>query len=141
MIRKLKKQEYSAASKLSLEVYLHSGQADFNDEGLEAFKSSIFDNQYMDKLTIYGAFENQELIGIMGIKNENNHISLFFIKPEHHRKGIGKKLFNYMMADNPALEMTVNSSSYAVPFYKSLGFKEVGEKQCINGLTFFPMKK
>lgn len=91
MIRKLEKQEYSAASKLSLEVYLHSGQADFNDEGLEAFKSSIFDNQYMDKLTIYGAFENQELIGIMGIKNENNHISLFFIKQtgasqERHRE-------------------------------------------------------
>ena len=44
MIRKLEKQEYSAASKLSLEVYLHSGQADFNDEGLEAFKSSIFES-------------------------------------------------------------------------------------------------
>ena len=75
---------------------------------------------------------------VSGNKNENNHISLFFIKPEHHRKGIGKKLFNYIMADNPALKMTVNSSSYAVPFYKSLSGLRKSAKQCINGLTFFP---
>ncbi|WP_455639268.1 GNAT family N-acetyltransferase [Parabacteroides sp.] len=141
MIRKLEKQEYTTTSELSLEVYMYSGQADFNNDGLEAFKSSIFDDQYIDKLTIYGAFEKEELIGILGIKEENNHISLFFLKPEHLRKGIGKKLFNYMMSNNPASEITVNSSSYAVPFYKSLGFKATGGKQCVNGLTFFPMKK
>lgn len=44
----------------------------------------------MNELIIYGAFEQNKLIGILGIKNNRKHISLFFIQPEHHRKGIGK---------------------------------------------------
>lgn len=95
----------------------------------------------MDELTIYGAFEQNELIGILGTKNNGKHISLFFIKPEHHRKGIGKKLFDYMENDSPVSEMTVNSSTYAIPFYKQLGFEPTGEIQSVNGMTFLPMKK
>lgn len=35
----------------------------------------------------------------MGTKNEGKHISLFFIKKEFHRKGIGKQLFDYSQYD------------------------------------------
>ncbi|MFR5757206.1 MAG: GNAT family N-acetyltransferase [Bacteroides cellulosilyticus] len=37
--------------------------------------------------------------------------------------------------------MTVNSSTYAVPFYKSLGFEQVKEPQITNGLKYVPMKR
>ena len=37
--------------------------------------------------------------------------------------------------------MTVNSSTYAVPFYKSLGFEQVQEPQITNGLKYVPMKR
>ncbi|MEI3074388.1 MAG: GNAT family N-acetyltransferase [Phocaeicola vulgatus] len=36
----------------------------------------------------------KSLTGILGIKNNGKHISLFFIKPEYHRQGLGKKTFS-----------------------------------------------
>lgn len=141
MIRKLEKNEYNQATDLALDVYINCGRSDFNDEGLESFKSFINNEQLMNELIIYGAFEQNKLIGILGIKNNRKHISLFFIQPEHHRKGIGKKLFDYMENDHPADEMTVNSSTYAVPFYKHLGFEQTNDKQTTNGMTYVPMKK
>ena len=79
MIRKLDKAEFQQATTLALEVYLQCGQDDFEDEGLESFKSFIFNDKLMNELCIYGAFEENKLIGIMGTKNEGKHISLFFI--------------------------------------------------------------
>lgn len=131
MIRKLDKAEFQQATTLALEVYLQCGQDDFEDEGLESFKSFIFNDKLVNELCIYGAFEENKLIGIIGTKNEGKHISLFFIKKEFHRKGIGKQLFDYSQCDCPANEITVNSSTYAIRFYESLGF-EKNKRQATN---------
>ena len=127
IIRRLELPEYENAATLSLEVYLQCGKDDFDEQGLESFKSFVNDKAVVNGLVIYGAFD------------EDN--SLFFIKEEYHRKGIGRKLFDALIADNPVPGMTVNSSSYAVPFYRSLGFKEVKEPQVTNGLRYVPMKR
>ena len=124
MIRKLNKTEFHQAVAVALEVYLQCGQDDFDDEGLEAFKSFIFNDERMNELRIYGAFEENRLVGIMGTKNKGKHISLFFINKDFHRKGIGKQLFDYSQYDCPANEITVNSSTYAIKFYESLGFEK-----------------
>lgn len=118
MIRKLDKTEYDRATSLALEVYIQCGAEDFDEEGLNSFKSFIFSEQLMNELVIYGAFDNENLVGIMGTKNEGKHLSLFFIGKEHHRKGIGKQLFNFAIKHCPVNEMTVNSSTYAIPFIK-----------------------
>ena len=94
----------------------------------------------MNELVIYGAFDTEYLVGIMGTKNEGKHLSLFFIRNDYHRKGIGKQLFNFAINHCPVNEMTVNSSTYAIPFYQSLGFDKIAEKQCTNGITYTPMK-
>ena len=33
-------------------------------------------------------------------------------------------------------EMTVNSSTYAIPFYQSLGFDKIAGKQCTNAVSY-----
>lgn len=141
MIRKLNKEEYPQAALLSLEVFCLCGSEDFNAEGLEAFKSFVDSDRLLNELAIYGAFENNTLAGILGTKNEGTHISLFFIRKEYQRKGWGRKLFGFAVQDHPVKEMTVNSSSYAVNFYRSLGFEPTGEKQQKNGIIFTPMKR
>ena len=141
MIRKLRKEEFTQAAELSLEVFSQCGAEDFNTEGLETFKSFVYSNELMNELTIYGAFDKETLIGALGTKREGTHISLFFIRPEYHRKGIGRKLFDFALCDNAVREMTVNSSSYAVEFYQSLGFRQVCEQQETNGLKYTPMKR
>ena len=141
MIRKLEKNEFRQAADFSLKVFTYCGVEDFNAEGLETFNSFIYADELMNEFTHYGAFENGKLIGVLGIKNERKHISLFFINPEYHRKGIGSKLFDFVLQDQPMQELTVNSSSYAVSFYQSIGFEKVSEKQETNGLKYTPMKR
>lgn len=139
MIRQLNENEYGQVSKIALEVYTQCGTNDFDTKGLELFKDFIYDSDSMRHLTIYGAFDHGILIGILATKDRGEHISLFFIRKEYHRKGIGKKLFEFAYIHKPVKEITVNSSSYAVRFYQSLGFKKVGEQQQTDGLTYTPM--
>lgn len=140
-IRELVNEEYNKAILLSLAVFTKCGTTDFNTNGLETFKKFIYNTELMNELTIFGAFDSNELIGIIGTKLNGTHISLFFINPDYHRKGIGRKLFNRAYADQIVEKITVNSSSYAVGFYESLGFSKTAEEQETDGLRYTPMIK
>ena len=52
MIRKLDKTEYALAASLALEVYIQCGAEDFDEEGLNSFKSFISSEQLMNELLI-----------------------------------------------------------------------------------------
>ena len=110
-IRQLPANEYDKALDLSLDVFIECGRKDFDEEGLETFKNFIYNKQLVNELTFYGAFDGESLIGVIATKNEGKHISLFFIKPSYHRRGIGKQLFKTAILNQPVSEMTVNSSS------------------------------
>lgn len=138
-IRQLNKQEYGDAIELSLKVFIECGTNDFDNNGLNAFKDFIYNESLMNELTIFGAFDVNELIGIIGTKNNGQHISLFFINPKYHRKGIGCILFDYAYSNQKVTQITVNSSSFAVRFYESLGFTKTAEEQETNGLRYTPM--
>ena len=135
MIKQLERSEYNDAIALSLRVFIECDSA----SGLETFKSFINNKKLMDELTIYGVFENNKLIGVMGTKNDSTHISIFFIDIEFQRKGIGKKLFEFAFTNQLPKQITVNSSSYAVRFYESIGFTKTTEEQNANGLRYTPM--
>lgn len=138
-LKKLATTEYNNAANLSFQVCMECN--DFTQEGFETFKSFVYDISLMAELDIYGAFDNDRLIGIIGINREKQHISLFFVHRQYHRKGIGSSLFNYMMEDCKFTRISVNSSTYAVPFYQSLGFKVIGDKECNRGILSIPMVK
>lgn len=140
IIRKLDKKEYKQIASFAIEIYMECGQEDFDETGQKTFRSFVCNEQLMNELTIYGAFINENLIGIIGTKQKGKHISLFFIEKKYHRQGIGKLLFNYAFNDCPVEEMSVNSSTYAVLFYQSLGFEKTNDKQVTNGITYTPMK-
>lgn len=76
-IRLLTKGELPKAIELSWQVFTITSKEDFNDEGLEFFKSFIYNEKYIDEITFYGSFNNKVLTGILGIKNNGKHISLF----------------------------------------------------------------
>lgn len=141
MIRKLTKEEYPNAADLSYQICMKCGLNDFTKEGIETFKSFISNISLMNELDLYGAFDNQLLIGVIGVNRKKRHISLFFIRQEYHRQGFGKSLFYHMIEDCNLTEITVNSSTYGEPFYKYLGFKKVSEKEVNSGITSIPMRK
>ena len=90
-------------------------------------------------MKFYGAFDNDELVGTLAMRDVN-HISLFFVKESYHRKGIGKKLFETMKNDYDKHDFTVNSSPYAVEIYERLGFQKTDCEQITNGIRYTPMR-
>lgn len=139
-IHLLKKEEYSQAVSLSLRVFTTCNTADYNEEGLDVFKSFIYNEERMNELTIWGAYEADALVGVLAIREKDDHLSMFFIHPDYQRKGIGKKLFDYMMKTAKGETMTVNASTAAVSFYIRLGFFKLAESTNYHGLVSVPMR-
>ncbi len=134
-IKSLSKADIETALNLVWKVFLEFEAPDYTQEGIDEFYRSIHDEDYLAALSLYGAFMNEELVGIIATRSGGKHIALFFVDGKYHRQGIGKQLFQSVKTD----KMTVNSSPYAVPVYSKFGFKPVNTEQVIKGLRFTPM--
>ena len=135
-IKRLDKEETENALNLVWEVFLEYEAPDYTQEGIDAFYKSIHNENYLSMLSVYGAFSNEKLVGVIATRNNGKHIALFFVDGKYHRQGIGKQLFQMVRTD----KMTVNSSPYAVAVYRKLGFEAVNTEQVVTGLRFTPME-
>jgi len=138
-IHTLQKDEQEEAIRLSLVTFMECGKEDYDENGLEVFQSFIYDEEKVSELTFLGAFDGDKLIGTLAFKKRDGHLSLFFVHSDYHRMGVGRNLFNTFLSQYKFNEITVNSSTYAVPFYESLGFKKLAEKQNYHGLISVPL--
>lgn len=136
LIKKLDNEDRQKALTLVWKVFLEYEAPDYTQEGIEEFYKSIHDENYLSMLSIYGAFSNEELVGVVATRNNGKHIALFFVDGKYHHQGIGKQLFQTVRTD----KMTVNSSPYAVSVYCKLGFEATNTEQVVNGLRFTPME-
>ena len=151
VIRKITADEVESAMALALEVFMEFEAPDYGPSGVETFKKDIVENpEYLENARqglcpIYGAFDGDKIVSLMGMRSSKTHINLVFTKKAYHRQGIARAIFHYLLqevlAENPTLEtLTLNSSPYGLPFYLKLGFTPVSEEQVINGIRFTPMK-
>lgn len=138
-ITKLHPCEYIDAMSLAYDVFLEFGKSDYTKVGVENFKNFITSKEHLMSLNIYGAILNKKVIGVIATKNENSHISLFFVRPNFHKKGVGRKLFDEIKRKSKKT-ITVDSSTFAVDIYRKLGFIEKGPMQFRNGLKSVPME-
>jgi len=125
---------------LALRVFMEFEAPDYNPEGVESFRNYIGNPENTDALEIYGAFEEKRLVGMGATRNVGAHISLLFVDPSFHNKGIGKELVMTMVRDCGASSMTVNSSPYAVEIYKRMGFEPTDVELVSQGIRHTPMK-
>ena len=149
IIEELKCEEINIFSNMVNNIFDEFVGKDYSEEGNNTFKDYINPENILGRLSnktskFYVAKNNNEIIGILEIKNID-HISLFFVKKEYHRKGIGKRLFdNYIKAlkqDNNGIKIiSVNSSIYAEKIYLKLGFIKTDEMQEKNGIKYIPME-
>lgn len=151
IIRKITSNEVEDAMDLALEVFMQFEAPDYGPSGVDTFKKDIVQNEEyiknakLGKCPIYGAFDGDKIVALIGMRSNKTHINLVFTKKEYHRRGIAKSIFNYLLNDiineNPILEeITLNSSPYGLPFYLAIGFIPLSEEQEINGIRFTPMK-
>jgi GNAT superfamily N-acetyltransferase len=72
---------------------------------------------------------SRKIVGVALVKNFSN-LSTLFVAPEHQRKGIGRALIEALVCEckprSSQPVMKVNSSTVAVTFYLSLGFRQTG---------------
>lgn len=139
-IRKLESIETKSALDLVNKVFMEYEAPDYSEEGVEEFNRTMQDEEYLSQLCMYGAFSPDGLIGVIATRSEGTHIALFFVGSGFQGKGVGKSLFQTVLADCNSNCITVNSSPYAVPIYKKLGFTETDTEQTVNGLRFTPME-
>lgn len=151
VIRKVSSNEVDSAMALALEVFMQFEAPDYPPEGVETFKKDIAENpEYLENARqgicpIYGAFDGDRIVALMGMRSNKTHINLVFTKREYHRRGIARAIFscllNDVLSENPTLEaLTLNSSPYGLPFYLKIGFIPLTGEQEINGIRFTPMK-
>lgn len=139
-IRRIESEQMEEALTHVLEVFMQFEAPDYSDEGVETFKrTGIEDREYIDSLTMYGAFHNQELVGVIATRNEGRHIALFFVKALFHGKGIGRALWEKVLTESTAKKITVNSSPFAKEVYHRFGFIDTEEEKEYEGVRFIPM--
>jgi hypothetical protein len=90
----------------------------------------------------YHVAESGTMIGAIGIRDDS-HVFHLFVAEVCHSRGIGCRLWETARDETIARagteRFTVNSSRFAIPFYKRQGFVENGPPQTLNEVVCYPM--
>lgn len=139
MIKALDRDQIEKSLTLIWDVFCQYEAVNYPKAGKQAFWDAIHSKEYLDMLDAYGAFEDNELVGIIATRNEGSHIALFFVDGQHQNKGIGRLLWNEVADNSRAKEITVHSSIYAKEIYSKLGFIQKGDLCNEDGIQYIPM--
>ncbi len=139
-VRPLESTEKGKALQLAWRVFCEFESPDYAPEGTEEFKKCLNDDAYLAGIRYYGAFDEEKLLGMLGIREEKCHICFFFVEGEYQRLGIGRKLFKRLREDFPGRTITLNSSPCGLPFYRTIGFTATDRELTVNGIRFTPME-
>jgi len=139
-IRQLLNNEKDKAVLFAKKVYIECKDESYSEQGIETFCNFVDNKEITKSFKVYGAFEDNVLKGLIATDRRKRHINLFFVDKVSQGKGIGKKLMSIVIDDNENSFITVNSSRYAVPIYKKIGFIKTEEEKEQDGLKFTPMK-
>lgn len=145
---KIQRDKLREALTLIQEVFDEFDAPCYTSVGIKTFQHFISMENMRDlcekkEMLFCGAYEGNELIGVIALRGKQ-HLSLLFVKKEYQQRGVAKKLFGYIVdvCKNKNLEnnvITVNSSPYAVEIYKKLGFAKQKGEQTADGIRYTPM--
>lgn len=139
-IRLLAKIELKDAIDFIWSVFLEFEVVNYSADGKEAFYNAINDEEYLNMLTSYGAFIDDNLVGVIASRNGGSHVALFFVDGKYQKQGIGRKLFEKLLSESTKDIITVHSSIYAKNIYMKLGFIQSGDIKEEDGIKYIPME-
>lgn len=97
--------------------------------------------------TFFGFYINEELCGVISVKKEKGVIDIhrLMVHPNHFRKGIAKKLLDFIESDHDGFETMIVSTGTkntpAVTFYLKNGFSILEETRITEHLSITSFKK
>ena len=145
--RPLSAKDIAEVSELVARVFKEFVAPEYSSEGVQAFhryiQPSVLRARAETNHFSLISLAQDKVVGVIEMR-DHHHISLFFVAPDYQRQGIAKELLRRALQicrtnKRRLSEITVNSSSYAVPIYEKLGFDPVGKRQVRNGIGFLPM--
>ena len=92
LVRPLENAEKGKALQLAWKVFCEFESPDYAPEGTEEFKKCLNDDAYLAGIRYYGGFDEEKLVGMLGIREEKRHVCFFFVDGEYqipatrHRK-------------------------------------------------------
>lgn len=145
---KIEKAEIDDIEKISdlvKRIYLKYNSKIDTEEGINNILSFISAKNMRLRFFIDGALilvardKNNDIAGVIELTNFE-HISLFFVDDKYFKCAVGSKLFEEVKNILGQEKYSVNSSNYALEFYKKLGFVQIYDSIKIkNGVHFHPM--
>lgn len=148
LISKVNVNDLERAFILIWNVFLEFDAPDYSQEGMETFRKNFIDNEdfknsFKDgRQTMYGAFFNDILVGVVSV-SINNHVSCVFVDKKYHRNGIATMLFKHMileLKERQVKKILLNASPFAIPFYHAIGFEVIDNQQDYHGILYTPME-
>ena len=144
-IERAEAEDIESVSALAKNIYLKYNSNVDTKEGINNVLSFINTDNMRLRFFMEGSLiltaknDDNAIIGMLEITNYS-HISLFFVDDKYFKSGIATQLFeeskNILQSD----KYTVKSSSYALEFYKKLGFVQLyNDIQVENGVHFYYM--
>jgi len=149
MIKEIDSRDLEQALDLVNNVFREFVAVDYSEQGKNTFENYL-KNKYEEVAAdlisghkkMWAYFQNDDILGVIATR-DISHISLMFVDKQHHRKGIAKQMFHFMVDElknnGDITQITVNSSPYAEEVYEHLGFVRTGERQEKDGIIFTPM--
>ena len=132
------------------EVFDEYEAPDYKEMGIKTFQHFIEYHVMLDKMEsgemkFWGCYQNSYMVGVIAIR-PIQHISLLFVRGQFHHLGVASRLVRMAISDiregKPEIPyVTVNSSPYAVEFYKKIGFKPLGPEETRDGIRFTSMRR
>ena len=139
-IKRIDSTQIDLAIDLIWTTFLQFEAPDYSEEGVQSFKNFLGNKEIIKTLEFWGAYDHKELKGGIATNENRKHICCFFVKAQYHNQGIGRKLWEYLQKNSHSEIITVNSSPYAVPIYRKLGFVDISAEQLSDGMRYTPMK-
>ena len=139
-IIKIDELQLTDAIELIWSTFLQIEAPDYSKERIQSFKDFINDKKILKTLEFWGAYDNNELKGVIATNDNRKHICCFFVKAQYHRQGIGRRLWEYLLENSLSKIITVNSSPCAVCVYHKFGFTDLDTEQVSDGIRYTAMK-
>lgn len=149
-ICRLNTSQLRTALELVWEVFDEYEASDYGEMGIKTFQHFIEYHAMLEKMEsgemkFWGCYQNSYLVGVIAIRPVQ-HISLLFVRGQFHHLGVASRLVRMAISDiredKPEIPyVTVNSSPYAVEFYKKIGFKPLGPEETRDGIRFTSMRR
>lgn len=147
-IRRFKKSDAEAINRLLMRVFSKYNAKEVSQKGMEFFrerysKKNIQDMWGKDDYVLV-AEKDTRLVGV-GRAKKNGWITHVYVSGNYMGKGIGQTLMQKMeswLRRNSIKYAKLNSSLFALEFYKRLGYKKITLRRKIyHGIPMYSMKK